>query len=103
MNANGRVKFNFESELVWARRGESVLSAILNAGIDLDHSCGGCATCGTCRLIAPAGLLSKVPRNELETEFAVERKFRPEERLACQLECDERLAGVQFRRPKAET
>lgn len=64
---------------------KSVLAVALSGRVELNHSCGGMGSCGTCRVIvqSPIDLLS--PRTDLEIEMAEERGFRPEERLACQL------------------
>ncbi len=63
------------------------LLEILNAhNIGISQSCGGHATCTTCRIIVTKGAESLPPREEIEAERALERKFSANERLACQLE-----------------
>lgn len=85
-----------EARSVVASHGESVLSAALAAHIQIPHSCGGMGTCGTCRFIVRAGLDLLEPRNEVESEMAMDRGFRPDERLACQsLACE----GLHFELP----
>ena len=64
---------------------ESVLEAALAAKVELDHECGGMATCGTCRVFVRKGLEKLEPRNEVEQEIADDRGFTPEERLCCQM------------------
>lgn len=62
----------------------TVLELLLNNNIDIDHSCGGMGSCGTCRIIVS----SEMPlpeRNEIEAERADDLGFKKEERLACQL------------------
>ncbi len=59
----------------------------LNAhNIGISQSCGGFATCTTCRIIVTKGAQCLPPRQDLETERAVERNFSENERLACQVE-----------------
>lgn len=63
------------------------LLQILNAhNIGISQSCGGFATCTTCRIIVTKGSEGLSERQEIETERAVERGFSENERLACQVE-----------------
>ncbi|MES2802338.1 MAG: 2Fe-2S iron-sulfur cluster-binding protein [Bdellovibrionota bacterium] len=65
---------------------ENILE-LLNANkIGISQSCGGFATCTTCRIIVTKGAEYLPAREELEEERAQERNFAPEERLACQVE-----------------
>ena len=75
----------------------TVLEAALSAGIEIDHTCGGNGTCGTCRIWVESGLEKIGERNEIEQEIADDRNFAPEERLACQTPA---LSGLVIRRPK---
>jgi len=63
---------------------QSILEAALKAGVDLDHTCGGYGTCGTCLIEVEEGLEKFSERNEIEAEMAQDRGFGPHERLACQ-------------------
>lgn len=65
-------------------RGETLLEACLAAKIDINHSCGGFGTCGTCRIFVLKGLADLESRNEVEMEMALDRGFKEDERLACQ-------------------
>lgn len=64
---------------------ESVLDLANSKGVELMQSCGGMATCGTCRVLVKRGLDQLPPRNEVEADLAEDRGFLPEERLACQM------------------
>lgn len=81
---------------VQASQKQTILEAILNAHIELDHSCGGMGSCGTCRVYIMSGLELLGPRDELETEIAEDRKFAIEERLACQ---NKVVKGLILRKP----
>ena len=72
---------------VVASQEDTILEALLKAKIPIDHSCGGMASCGTCLVEVESGLENFSDRNELEVEMAEDRKFRKEERLACQNSC----------------
>lgn len=74
----------------------SVLDVALSEGIEIDHTCGGNGTCGTCRVWVEAGLEKIGERNEIEKEMAEDRGFAPAERLACQTPA---LSGLIIRRP----
>lgn len=63
----------------------SVLKVLLDNKIEIDHSCGGFGTCGTCRIYVRSDLKQLDVRNEIEQERADDLKFEEHERLACQL------------------
>ncbi|MGE0632761.1 MAG: 2Fe-2S iron-sulfur cluster-binding protein [Pseudobdellovibrionaceae bacterium] len=63
---------------------QTILETAIENRIDLEHSCGGMGSCGTCRIFVEKGLEKFDPRNEIEMDIAEDRKFLPEERLACQ-------------------
>jgi ferredoxin, 2Fe-2S len=84
------LKFN-HSEIEFVREidlpTEGNLLEILNAHkISISQSCGGFATCTTCRILVTKGQSQLGPRTEIELERAQERGFKPNERLACQAE-----------------
>lgn len=62
----------------------SVLEVAIANEIPLNHSCGGMASCTTCRVFVKKGLEQIPPRNELEQEHANIRGFTQAERLGCQ-------------------
>lgn len=82
--------------IVNASQGQTILEAVSKQGLELDHSCGGMGTCGTCRVWIDSSLGVLLPRNEVESEMALERGFQSNERLACQT-CA--VDGVHVRRP----
>lgn len=62
----------------------SVLEVAIANEIPLNHSCGGMASCTTCRVFVKKGLEQIPQRNELEQEHATARAWTPVERLGCQ-------------------
>ena len=62
---------------------KSVLQLAIDKGVELNHSCGGFGTCGTCRIIVD-NYVDLPARNEIELEMAKDRNFANNERLACQ-------------------
>lgn len=71
--------------LVPARRGDSILGAALDAGIQIEHTCGGACACSTCHVyvLEGADLLSEPQDKELD-RLDLAPGVRPESRLACQ-------------------
>jgi adenylate cyclase len=63
---------------------ETLLSAILRAGIPHAHVCGGKARCSTCRVLVIDGLNHCAPRSAEESLMAERLNFVPAIRLACQ-------------------
>ena len=64
----------------------SVLELALNNNVDIDNSCGGSGSCGTCRIFIKQNLDKLEPRNDTEQAMADDRGFSVDERLACQIE-----------------
>jgi ferredoxin, 2Fe-2S len=85
-----------ENQTVHASHGVSLLDAILKAKIDIDHTCGGMGTCGTCRIFVEEGLSLLETPNEIESEIRSERGFCENERLVCQ---NQSVNGLVIRKP----
>ena len=77
--------YETEQQELKVKKEETLLEACLSNEIEIDHSCEGGASCGTCRVIITEGLEDIGQRNELEQDMADDRNFKPEERLACQI------------------
>lgn len=85
-----KIEFTDRDEEVEAEDGQSVLQALLNAGVDWMHACGGFCNCTTCRIKVEEGMenLSDQKQDEKNTL----RRFKGEEvlegpfRLSCQAE-----------------
>ena len=97
---NNKQKISFilfpEKEIVIASHGETILEAILRKKIEINHSCGGMGTCGTCLVYIDNRVGELNPRNIVEAEMAAERGFADKERLACQT-CP--IDNLQVRKP----
>lgn len=81
---NLKIMVQPEAQVYPASQGQTLLQVLLHEGHEIDHSCYGNGTCGTCVVHLKSGHLCT--RNEIEAEMASERGFLPEERLACQSE-----------------
>ena len=64
--------------------GTTILDACTRLGVELEHCCGGAATCGTCRVTVSRGLdqLSKIAHKEEAMLDSVRES--PADRLGCQ-------------------
>lgn len=80
------MKITIDSVVFESKTQESVLEVLLEKEFDINHSCGGMGSCGTCRIIVSHPLEDLPERNEIEKEMAEDRGFSHRERLACQLE-----------------
>ncbi len=76
--------FSDEKQPVLASQEQTILESLIENNIDISHSCGGFATCGTCVIEVVQGLDKFDPRNELENELCESRKWEPNKRLCCQ-------------------
>lgn len=79
-----KIKIHNLNETIEVDPQTPILECLLQSEIDIDHSCGGNGTCGTCRIFIQSGSEKLEPRNEIESEMAEDRKFFPNERLSCQ-------------------
>lgn len=70
---------------------ENLLNLLNAHKISINQSCGGFGTCTTCRVVILKNNERLHDRNELELERAQERRFKINERLACQIEVDSDL------------
>ena len=63
----------------------SILNVAIEAGIDIDHSCGGVCACSTCHIIVKEGLESCNDATEDEEDMLdLAPGLDPKSRLACQ-------------------
>ncbi len=64
---------------------KNLLQLLVKNGVNIDHSCGGGASCGTCRVLIKSDIKNLPERDLLEKEMAADRGFVDHERLSCQL------------------
>ena len=62
----------------------NILNTLLDAGVPIDHLCGGRGRCSTCRVFLVDGLSNVSERTEAEDVMATKLDFPPQVRLACQ-------------------
>lgn len=76
---------------------QNLLDFLLKNRIPISHSCQGNGTCTTCLIKLEGDLKELPPRNDLEEEHKLERGFKPNERLACQLPL---INGLKLLKPE---
>ena len=63
----------------------SLLGLLLEAGVDIDHTCGGVVACSTCHIyVHKGGETAPEPIEEEEDQLDFAPAVRDESRLACQ-------------------
>ncbi len=93
--------YKSEEKNLKIRNENTLLKLCLTHKIPLSHSCGGMASCGTCRILITEGVHQLPERNTLEQKMANDRQFTKPERLACQLEINS-SSSFQFVLPENE-
>ena len=78
------VRFLPADVVVEAEPGRSVLDAALERGINLYHTCGGNASCSTCRVRVISGAQGLSPMDSAEAQVLDAFDLKPPHRLACQ-------------------
>jgi len=77
MSSDGR------TQTVEATEGDVILKIALDAGIPMEHACGGNGFCTTCMCKVKEGMQNLSPRNDREENMGV---MNDPDRLSCQSE-----------------
>ncbi len=82
-----KVTFNYSGQVktVEAQPGQTVLQIALDAGIPMEHACGGNGFCTTCLCNVQEGMDHLNPRNDREENMGI---VSDPERLSCQAEVE---------------
>ncbi len=91
-------KIDHQEFKIQAGSQSSVLQLAIDHKLQIEHSCGGFATCGTCRVYVEKSVEKVASPEDLELEMAMDRGFAANERLSCQL-CP--THGLVVKVPKA--
>ncbi len=79
-----KISSQTDKKTIHASPDDTILEAMLKAGINHTHVCGCNGRCSTCRVYVIDGLSNCLPRNENEKQVAVKLGFPRNIRLACQ-------------------
>ena len=80
------IVFKHAKRKVNVSRGTSVLDAALDNGLSMYHTCGGNASCSTCRVLIMSGAEHLSPIGSAETQVLEAFDLKPPFRLGCQAE-----------------
>jgi ferredoxin, 2Fe-2S len=75
---------NLATRGVFADEELTLLANLLENNVEIDNSCGGYGTCGTCCVLVVEGLSNFSDVGEIEAEMKADRGFKENERLSCQ-------------------
>jgi 2Fe-2S ferredoxin len=90
---------------VEARPGQSLMQAAKTGGVPgIDADCGGSMVCGTCHVIVPQHWLDRLPAPSEMEAVVLEGvpESHPRARLACQIQIDASLDGIEVTVPSAQ-
>lgn len=79
-----KVHFKPQRKTVYVSPGTTLLSAAVDSNIKIRHTCGGQATCGTCRVLIEQGQDNLSPIVKREIDLLGEERLQKGYRLACQ-------------------
>ncbi len=72
---------------IMAAKGESLLEAAMDAGINIEHACGGVCACSTCHVYVEQGMEHLSEATEAEEDRVEEAPgLQRNSRLSCQCE-----------------
>ncbi|MGD9692616.1 MAG: 2Fe-2S iron-sulfur cluster-binding protein [Phycisphaerales bacterium] len=72
---------------ILASKGESLLEAAMDAGINIEHACGGVCACSTCHVYVEKGMECLTEATEAEEDRVEEAPgLQRNSRLSCQCE-----------------
>lgn len=69
---------------IFAEEGSSILDAAMSSGVSIYHTCGGNASCSTCRVRVISGENTLSPMEAAEAEVLDAFDLKPPHRLSCQ-------------------
>lgn len=79
-----KIYFKNQDKWVEVEEGISILDAAMRHGIPLYHTCGGNASCSTCRIAVLKGGEHLSAMEEIETQVLDSFDLKPPCRLGCQ-------------------
>lgn len=92
-----------EGKQIEAKVGQTLMSAALAAGIEIEAACDGNCACSTCHVYISEKFFDKLtPATDEEEDMLDLALFvQPTSRLGCQLVISQDLEGLEFKLPSA--
>lgn len=86
-----------------AKVGQTLMSAALAAGIEIEAACDGNCACSTCHVYISENFFDKLtPASDEEEDMLDLALFvQPNSRLGCQIVMNQDLDGLEFKLPSA--
>lgn len=78
------VRFKPQDKVVEAKKASTILETALDHNIPLHHTCGGNASCSTCRVKILNGAQNLSPIESAEAQILDSFDLKPPYRLSCQ-------------------
>jgi 2Fe-2S ferredoxin len=94
-----KIVFRDKNVTIDVARGTSVLDAALDRGLSMYHTCGGNASCSTCRIRVLQGGELLSPIEDAESQVLDSFDLKPPHRLGCQAQV---LGDVEIEIPGRE-
>lgn len=79
-----RLRFLKPDKSIEVEEGTTILEAAMEHGVPLYHTCGGNASCSTCRVVVLYGSERLSPIEDAEAQVLDSFDLRPPHRLGCQ-------------------
>ncbi len=79
-----KIHFMNSNKVVEVEKGSSILEAALDHGVPIYHTCGGNASCSTCRVKILSGAENLSPVEAAEAQVLDAFDLKPPYRLGCQ-------------------
>lgn len=83
-----------------APNGSMLMETLRDEDMDVEGTCGGICSCGTCHIYVASAWADKLPAVGEDEEMMLEAigevvEVRPNSRLSCQIEMSEELEGLE--------
>lgn len=83
-----------------APSGDTVMETLRDEDMDVEGTCGGICSCGTCHVYVSPEWVDRLPPKGEDEEMMLEAiaevvEVRPNSRLSCQIEMTDELTGLE--------
>lgn len=92
-----------EGKQLEAKVGQTLMSAAVAAGVEIEAACDGNCACSTCHVYISESYFDKLPSATDEEEDMLDLALfvQPTSRLSCQIVMQPDLDGIEFKLPTA--
>lgn len=92
-----------EGKSIEGKVGQTLMSAAVAAGVEIEAACDGNCACSTCHVYIGHKYFDRLPPASDEEEDMLDQALfvQPTSRLSCQVQLTSDLDGLDFKRPSA--